>query len=41
MMKFTKEEILKYLDKKNIEFKTDKTNYQNDYLRNKIRNLFA
>lgn len=39
MMKFTKEEILKYLDKKNIEFKTDKTNYQNDYLRNKIRNL--
>lgn len=39
MMNFTKDEILKYLDKKNIEFKTDKTNFQNDYLRNKIRNL--
>ena len=41
MMKFTKEEILKYLDKKNIKFKTDKTNFQNDYLRNKIRNLYC
>lgn len=39
MMNFTKEEILKYLDKKSIEFKIDKTNFQNDYLRNKIRNL--
>ena len=39
MMNFTKEEILKYLDKKSIEFKIDKTNFQNDYLRNKIRNI--
>ena len=30
---------MKYIKKKNIEFKTDKTNFQNDYLRNKIRNL--
>jgi tRNA(Ile)-lysidine synthase len=39
MMDFSKKEILQYLSEKNIQFRTDKTNFENDYLRNKIRNL--
>ena len=39
MINFSKKEILQYLAEKNIEYRTDKTNFENDYLRNKIRNL--
>ena len=40
MMDFSKKEILQYLSEKNIQFRTDKTNFENIYTRNKIRNLF-
>lgn len=33
-----KEEILKYLEENNIEYRIDKTNFETDYLRNKVRN---
>lgn len=39
MIDFSKKEILQYLSEKKIEYRTDKTNLENDYLRNKIRNL--
>lgn len=34
----SKEEILEYCKEKNIEFRTDETNFENDFSRNKIRN---
>lgn len=39
MINFSKKEIVQYLSEKNIEYRNDKTNFENDYLRNKIRNL--
>ena len=33
-----KEEILKYLEENKIEYRIDKTNFETDYLRNKVRN---
>ena len=39
MMEFSKKEIYQYLEEKKIEYRTDATNFENDYLRNKIRNL--
>lgn len=38
IIKCTREEIEEYLKEENIEFKVDKTNSENDYTRNKIRN---
>jgi len=34
----TKEQILAYLDERNIKCRIDKTNFQNNYMRNKLRN---
>lgn len=39
MLDFTKKEIYQYLEEKKVEYRTDATNFENDYLRNKIRNL--
>jgi tRNA(Ile)-lysidine synthase len=39
MMDFSKQEIYQYLEEKNVDYRTDTTNFENDYLRNKIRNL--
>jgi len=33
-----KEEILKYLEENKIEYRIDKTNFETDYLRNKVKN---
>lgn len=34
-----KEEILKYLEKKQIDYVIDQTNFETEYMRNKIRNI--
>lgn len=39
LLKLEKKEILEYLEKNNLEFKIDKTNFENDFTRNKLRNL--
>ena len=39
LLNITKNEILDYLHKNNLEYKIDKTNFENDYTRNKLRNL--
>lgn len=39
LLKIEKKEILDYLEKNNLEYKIDKTNFENDFSRNKIRNL--
>lgn len=39
LLNITKDEILDYLHKNNLEYKIDKTNFENDYTRNKLRNL--
>lgn len=38
ILNVSKEEILKYLDTNNIPYAIDKTNLENDYTRNKVRN---
>ncbi len=38
ILNISKEDILKYLDENNIEYAIDKTNLENDYTRNKVRN---
>ncbi len=38
ILNYTKEEILEYLEKENIKYLIDYTNFENDYSRNKIRN---
>jgi tRNA(Ile)-lysidine synthase len=35
---FKKEELVRYLEQKNISYRTDKTNFTNTYTRNQIRN---
>ncbi len=35
----TKDEILDYVKQNNLEFRTDKTNFQTDFQRNKVRHL--
>ena len=37
IMSYRKEQILDYLDDENIQYRTDKTNFQSIYTRNKIR----
>lgn len=39
LIECSRDEIEKYLHDKNIEFVTDKTNFENEYSRNKIRNI--
>lgn len=39
LLNITKDEILDYLHKNNLGYKIDKTNFENDYTRNKLRNL--
>ena len=39
MLDFSKKEIYQYLEEKKVDYRTDATNFENDYLRNKIRNL--
>ena len=39
LLNITKNEILDYLHKNNLEYQIDKTNFENDYTRNKLRNL--
>ena len=39
LLGITKAEILEYLDKNALEYKIDKTNFENDFARNKLRNL--
>ena len=38
ILNISKEDILKYLDENNIPYAIDKTNLENDYTRNKVRN---
>ncbi|WP_336717048.1 tRNA lysidine(34) synthetase TilS [Chryseobacterium mucoviscidosis] len=38
LLNFTKEEIYKFAEENNIEYREDLSNKKNDYLRNKIRN---
>lgn len=38
VLNISKQDIIKYLKKNNIEYALDKTNLENDYTRNKIRN---
>ena len=38
ILNISKQDILKYLDENNIPYAIDKTNLENDYTRNKIRN---
>lgn len=38
LLNFTKEEIYHFAEENNVEFREDKSNQKNDYLRNKIRN---
>ncbi len=40
LIEFTREEIIAYLKHNNLSWKEDKSNYQNYYTRNKIRNVF-
>ncbi len=35
---FSRYEIMDYIEKQGLSFRTDKTNFENDYTRNKIRN---
>lgn len=39
LIDITKAEIINFLNENNIPFVEDKTNFENDYLRNKIRNV--
>ena len=39
LLGITKTEILEYLEKNGLEYKIDKTNFENDFTRNKIRNI--
>ena len=39
LIEMTREEIEKYCDEENLNPRIDKTNYENDYTRNKVRNL--
>lgn len=39
LLSIQKQEILQYLEKNHLEYKIDKSNFENDYTRNKIRNL--
>lgn len=39
LINITKTEIINFLNENNIPFVEDKTNFENDYLRNKIRNV--
>lgn len=39
LLKMEKNEILEYLEKNNLEYKIDKTNFENNFSRNKLRNL--
>ena len=39
LLGITKAEILEYLEKNGLEYKIDKTNFENDFTRNKIRNI--
>lgn len=38
ILNISKQDILKYLDENNISYAIDKTNLENDYTRNKVRN---
>lgn len=38
ILNISKKDILEYLEKNNIEYAIDKTNLENDYTRNKVRN---
>lgn len=38
LLKLQKKEILDYLDENNLEYKIDKTNFENNFSRNKLRN---
>ena len=38
ILNISKQDILEYLNKNNIEYAIDKTNLENDYTRNKVRN---
>ncbi|MBF0913386.1 tRNA lysidine(34) synthetase TilS [Candidatus Gracilibacteria bacterium] len=39
LLGITKAEILEYLEENGLEYKIDKTNFENDFTRNKIRNI--
>ncbi len=39
LLSFSKEEIIEFLKRKNINYFIDSTNYKNSFLRNKLRNL--
>jgi len=38
LLEISKKEILEYLKKNKLDYRTDKTNLENEYLRNKVRN---
>jgi tRNA(ile)-lysidine synthase len=39
LLNISKKEILEFLEKNNLPYKIDKTNFENDFARNKLRNL--
>lgn len=39
LLNISKKEILEFLEKNNLSYKIDKTNFENDFARNKLRNL--
>ena len=39
LVNISKKEILEFLEKNNLPYKIDKTNFENDFARNKLRNL--
>ena len=39
LLNISKKEILEFLEKNNLPYKIDKTNFENDFTRNKLRNL--
>lgn len=41
MLDISKEDILEFLKEKNLEYAIDKTNFENDYTRNYIRNVIV
>lgn len=41
MLDISKEDILEFLEEKSIEYAIDKTNFENDYTRNYIRNVIV
>jgi len=41
LLKFTKAEIYAFAEENHIDFREDKSNEKNDYLRNKIRNRYS